>query len=224
MITHTISTCNPMMRQREAFTLIELLVVIAVISLLVSILLPSLQQAKEMARSGVCKTQLRQDAVFVALYAEENEDHYPTFYYVYDSGDISEDWRLQLAVFSESEFITHCPSSEEEDPEDWPYSCSYGGNAYLGTGDTYMPGNGNPHSADRTADVQNSSGVMLLFDLRILPAGWHSLHLWLFAANPQTYEERHAFRHPADRLNLGYCDGHVDNQEDIILREQLYPL
>lgn len=47
------------MRQREGFTLIELLVVVAIISLLVSILLPSLKKAKDLAKSLLCETNLK---------------------------------------------------------------------------------------------------------------------------------------------------------------------
>ena len=42
------------------FTLIELLVVISIISMLMSIMLPSLNNAKEMAQRVVCQNNMRQ--------------------------------------------------------------------------------------------------------------------------------------------------------------------
>lgn len=59
------------MLRRHGFTLIELLVVIAIISLLVSILLPSLQSAKEMARSVVCMSNLKNISLGSVQYAED---------------------------------------------------------------------------------------------------------------------------------------------------------
>lgn len=57
-----------------AFTLIELLVVIAVIALLVSILLPTLRGAREMARQVVCANNLRQFALAMTTYAQDNSE------------------------------------------------------------------------------------------------------------------------------------------------------
>ncbi len=58
-------------RRNKGFTLIELLVVIAIISLLVSILLPSLQKARELAKQVTCATLQRQLGFSSLLYSED---------------------------------------------------------------------------------------------------------------------------------------------------------
>jgi prepilin-type N-terminal cleavage/methylation domain-containing protein/prepilin-type processing-associated H-X9-DG protein len=67
------------MKRRPAggngFTLIELLVVIAIITLLMSILVPSLQNARDQARSVVCKSNLAGIGTAMITYAGEHDDY-----------------------------------------------------------------------------------------------------------------------------------------------------
>ena len=65
-------------RPLHGFTLIELLVVIAIISLLVSILLPSLQQAKDLAKLAVCSGNMHALGLSMHVYAEENDEELPS--------------------------------------------------------------------------------------------------------------------------------------------------
>lgn len=58
-------------RSARAFTLVELLVVIAIISLLISILLPTLSRAQNSARLVVCASNLRQVGIGLRAYASE---------------------------------------------------------------------------------------------------------------------------------------------------------
>lgn len=62
-----------MKTSRHGFTLVELLVVIGIIALLISILLPSLNKAREASRRVVCLSQMRQIHTAMMMYVQDNK-------------------------------------------------------------------------------------------------------------------------------------------------------
>ncbi|MBA7610593.1 hypothetical protein ES703_17805 [subsurface metagenome] len=58
----------------SGFTLVELLVVISIISMLMSIMLPGLSRARELAKRVVCLNNLRQLTLAWYFYANDNDD------------------------------------------------------------------------------------------------------------------------------------------------------
>jgi prepilin-type N-terminal cleavage/methylation domain-containing protein len=95
---------------RRAFTLIELLVVVAVITLLVAILLPSLQAAKRRAKALVCRSNLRQWGAIFHMYTSDNSG-------MLHNGDISDFRHLWMEAlwpyYNLSRDICQCPMASQ---------------------------------------------------------------------------------------------------------------
>jgi len=73
-------------RKRTGFTLVELLVVIGIIALLISILLPTLQRAREAGNKISCASNMRQLGMAIEMYTAEYKNTYPPAWF-------EDDWK-----------------------------------------------------------------------------------------------------------------------------------
>ncbi len=64
--------------KKHGFTLVELLVVISIIALLISLLLPALARAKELANRAVCSANIGSIIQSMVIYAQSNRNEFPS--------------------------------------------------------------------------------------------------------------------------------------------------
>ncbi len=184
-------------QNRRGFTLIELLVVVAIIAVLVAMLLPALNQAREAGKAAVCASNLRQIGIRFQTYATEYNGMLPRPY-------VSEDryrWWIAFCLLyygasdvahidSSMIAILHCPSDVPDS------SRSYGMNNYINNDNAYgWWSKGWIYGVDRfpdptktvlAADNMGNDGVV--------PWVWGSASIF----------PRHS-----DKANILFCDGHV---------------
>ena len=115
-------------RSSAAFTLVELLVVIGIVAVLMALLLPALNSAREQAKQVACLNNLRQLGIVYQLYATENKDQVPlgywqgepwTGYFVYNQRELALMGCLWRAHVLKQPSAFYCPA--QVDPR-WQFS------------------------------------------------------------------------------------------------------
>ena len=127
---------SPSLRTRSnnsprGFTLVELLVVIAIIGVLVALLLPAVQAAREAARRTQCTNNLHQIGLGLANY-ESSFMVFPPGGLVSRNGGYGHSWWVRILPYAE-ETATYDKFDQNGNSNGytgWVGGASYGGNAY----------------------------------------------------------------------------------------------
>jgi len=218
--------------RKNGFTLIELLVVIAIISMLMAILLPSLNRAREQSRRIYCLNNLRQMEMSALMYADGNNDYFPMatvmeingsvrkscawdFTTVYDSGGRSVEpgllWQGQTM-----EKIQQCPSFKgaanwADDPyTGYNYNTSYiGGQAAVKDGCVVA---GSVVMSSRVTEVKKPDRCALFGDGQWAEGANKFMRSPFSGKLDEGFFGRYAgtqgYRH-LGKTNVAWCDGSV---------------
>jgi prepilin-type N-terminal cleavage/methylation domain-containing protein len=100
-------------RMPRAFTLVELLVVIAIIGVLVALLLPAIQAAREAARRMQCASNLRQLGIAMHSYHDSLNCFPPGFMAISHTGTVSGGWAWGVFL---TPFLEQSPLQHELSP------------------------------------------------------------------------------------------------------------
>ncbi|MCW3060794.1 MAG: prepilin-type N-terminal cleavage/methylation domain [Capsulimonas sp.] len=92
------------MSKRNGFTLIELLVVIAIIAILAAILFPVFAKAREKARQISCASNMKQLALGLLQYNQDNDESMPTTNTIWGGG-----WAGEVYPYVKSKGVYGCP-------------------------------------------------------------------------------------------------------------------
>jgi prepilin-type N-terminal cleavage/methylation domain-containing protein/prepilin-type processing-associated H-X9-DG protein len=211
---------------RRGFTLIELLIVVAVIAILIGILLPALGESKELAKTTVCLSNVRNLNVAACAYCTSFRDYFPP------SRDGTSEWDFLKTTDALGNptivpgilwqggtnlKIQQCPSyTGRSGTLTDPYTGYNYNTSFIGHG----VGEATP-TPSRTVDIVNPQRCAVFGDGQyfggvtdkymrsplLYPASPDTLTMITRSAGTQGY------RHLA-KTNVGYADGHAETRSE----------
>jgi len=211
--------------ERNGFTLVELLVVIAIIALLVSILMPSLQKAREIVEMTICKTQFRGHGQGYFMYANDWDGWIvSTCEFRRSDGQLSlSESRVELLKYMYREStegryddIFMCPTAVKlKDTSGSPYSDKgMWDGMWIGRIFSYMHCLGDDVQADgiyerKFSDLRAPGRTLAEADSFNATPIWTLRPEWDLGMDPPV-----RYRHIGNRANLLLADGHVEDIDD----------
>jgi prepilin-type N-terminal cleavage/methylation domain-containing protein/prepilin-type processing-associated H-X9-DG protein len=133
-------------RERRAFTLVELLVVIAIIGVLVALLLPAVQAAREAARRSQCSNNLKQFGIALHNYHDTYQSFPPrrggsgnAIASTTDTGRLSGNYDRKSAFLFLLPFIEQQPMAQQMEAGDTTLGIAPGGPAGWYTNAAWLP-------------------------------------------------------------------------------------
>ena len=131
------------MCKKTGFTLVELIIVVAIISILASIILPNMKQARSRSSLKACDTNLRHLAIVMEIYANENLGIYRPV----GSGNnyLPIDTNLYLVTGGYLKTVPHCNSNANTG--EYAFYRLYSPSPYK-TYMVYCPAPGTPNHSD----------------------------------------------------------------------------
>ena len=150
------------MDKRKGFTLIELLVVIAIIALLLAILFPSLQRARNNARAVVCQNNLKQWGTLFAVHIEDYQNQPAAYNNSNNTPYLFTDYYTDLKDTLANSKIRFCPMAVKKGnrpiPDRFVFDERLAGSPYPGVGINFI-GTGTSGSAFESWYLETWGGM-----------------------------------------------------------------
>jgi prepilin-type processing-associated H-X9-DG protein len=205
----------------KKFTLLELMVIVALFCILLSLLLPSLKQARDKVKDAVCMSNLKQISIGIMTYTSKSSGKFPSH------NGSGKKWIEHINITQYDLYL--CPrvnkwtyeSGNTYTPDAstvanrWHFG-TYGYNAYW-LGLSGYDGTNHPmrRNFTRAADCATPSEVIELADSSPIDLGNRAIvSSTLWYTNRKRIGDRNegiksAHGNKSDRANIAFVDGHV---------------
>ena len=209
----------------HGFTLVELLVVIGIIALLISILLPSLNKARQSAKAVQCMSNLRQIGLAGIQYVNDNKFSFSHYWFDYTANAIGgpdskfwyEDFGRYMNTAAEvKDTIFTCPELQSKYPTNaWAFHLTYSINYWATWDNNYY---NHALARKKYTNVKDPARMAWVMDgnvgtLQPGDLGWYyfaGVHASLAIITPEN-SANVFFAHPHSKhQNVLFIDGHVD--------------